>query len=188
MDDVSTQLLRDTRLPQAAMPGQVQRVDVHDARAGVVKLLVFCEPWCGQRWVSVTARRTTVDWAHPIKDLVDVRYPHAERRVLVINNVNTHGPAWLYEVVAPTEAKRFADKREIHPTPTHGSWRTMAEIELSGLSRQCLHRRVPDAMTRIAEVPAWERRRNAAGGSINWRFTTADAPIKLTKLYPAIQE
>jgi len=129
-----------------------------------------------------------VDWAQHIKDLVDVRYPAAERIVLVRDNLTTHGPASLYEVFPPAEAKRLADKLEIQYTPKHGSWLNMAEIELRVLSRQCLDRRIPDVTTLITEVPAWETRRNAAGGSINWRFTTADARIKLKKLYPAIQE
>jgi len=188
MDEVSKQLLRDTRAPQTALPGQVHRVDFEYAREGVVNLFLFCEPLRGQRWVSVTARRTKVDWAQQIKDLVDVRYPEAERIVLVMDNLNTHGPASLYEVFPPAEAKRLTDKLEIHYTPKHGSWLNMAEIELSVLSRQCLDRRIPDATTLRTEVQAWETRRNRAGGSIHWRFTTADARIKLKKLYPSIQE
>ncbi len=188
MDEVSKQLLRDTRPPRAATPGQVQRVDFEYAREGVVNLFLFCEPLRRQRWVTVTRRRTKVDWAHQIKELVDVRYPEAERIVLVMDNLNTHGPASLYEVFPPTEAKRLADKLEIHYTPKHGSWLNMAEIELSVLSRQCLDRRVPDVATLIAEVQAWEARRNAAGGSIQWRFTTEDARIKLKKLYPSFEE
>lgn len=188
MDEVSKQLLRDTRMPQAAVPGQVQRVDFEYAREGVVNLFLFCEPLRGQRWVRVTARRTKVDWAQQIKEMVDVRYPEAERIVLVMDNLNTHGPASLYEVFPPAEAKRLTDKLEIHYTPKHGSWLNMAEIELSVLSRQCLDRRVPDTATLIREVQAWDVQRNAAGGSINWRFTTADARIKLKKLYPSIDE
>ncbi len=136
MDEISTQLLRHTRPPQAAQPGQVQRVDFEYAREGVVNLFLFCEPLRGQRWVTVTNRRTKVDWAHHIKTLVDVQYAEAERIVLVMDNLNTHGPASLYEAFPPTEAKRLTDKLEIHYTPKHGSWLNMAEIELSVLRRQ----------------------------------------------------
>ncbi len=188
MDEVSKQLLRDTRAPLPATPGQVQRVDYEYEREGVVKLFLFCEPLQGQGWVTVTERRTKVDWAQQIKELVDVRYPHAERIVLVMDNLNTHGPASLYEVFPPAEAKRLADKLEIHYTPKHGSWLNMAEIELSVLRRQCLDRRVPDVPTLIAEVAAWEARRNADSRPSEWRFTTDDARITLTRLYPSIQE
>ncbi len=188
MDEVSKQLLRDTRAPLPATPGQVQRVDYEYEREGVVNLFLFCEPLQGQRWVTVTAQRTKADWAWQIKDLVDVRYPEAERIVLVMDNLNTHGPASLYEVFPPAEAKRLADKLEIHYTPKHGSWLNMAEIELSVLSRQCLDRRVPDATTLSTEVAAWEARRNAVSRPIDWRFTTDDARIKLKRLYPSIQE
>jgi DDE superfamily endonuclease len=154
----------------------------------VVNLFLFCEPLRGQRWVDVTDRRTRADWADQIKEVVDVRYPEAERIVLVLDNLNTHSVTSLYEVFPPAEAKRLADKLELHYTPKHGSWLNMAEIELSVLSRQCLERRVPDAETLAAEVVAWEARRNAAGGRIEWRFTTEDARIKLKKLYPSIHE
>ena len=188
MDEVSKQLLRDTRAPLPATPGKVQRVDYEYEREGVINLFLFCEPLQGQRWVTVTDRRTKADWAQQIKDLVDVRYPEAERIVLVMDNLNTHGPASLYEVFPPAEAKRLADKLEIHYTPKHGSWLNIAESELSVLSRQCLDRRVPDVTTLIAEVVAWEARRNAVRRPIEWRFTTVDARIKLTRLYPSIQE
>ena len=154
MDEVSKQLLRDTRVPQGALPGQVRRVDFAYAREGVVNVFLFCEPLGGRRWATVTARRTKADWAQQIKDLVDVRYPDAERIVLVMDNLNTHGPASLYEVLPPAEAKRITDKLEIHYTRKHGTWRNMAEIELSVLSRQCLDRRVPDAVSLMTEVAA----------------------------------
>ena len=136
----------------------------------------------------MTARRTKADWAHQIKHLVDVRHPDAERIALVMDNLNTHSPASLYEVFPPAEAKRLADKLEIHHTPKHGSWLNIAEIELSVLSRQCLNRRVPDPDTLATEVGAWETRRNAAGATVDWRFTTDDARIKLKRLYPSLQE
>lgn len=188
MDEVSKQLLRDTRAPLPMQPGQTQRVDYEYEREGVVNLFLFCEPLHGQRWVTVTERRTKVDWAHQIKDLVDVRYPEAERIVLVMDNLNTHTPGALYAAFPAAEAKRLADTLEIHYTPKHGSWLNMAEIELSILSRQCLNRRVPDFATLQAEVDAWQARRSATGGAIDWRFTTEDARIKLKRLYPSIEE
>jgi hypothetical protein len=188
MDESSTQLRRDTRPGQSPRPGQPAREDYEYARGGVVNLFLFCEPLAGQRWVDVTARRTRADWAQQIKELVDVRYPEAERVVLVMDNLNTHSPASLYETFPPEEAKRLADRLEIHHTPKHGSWLNLAEIELSALSRQCLGRRVPDSATLQAEVAAWAARRNAADSTIDWRFTTADARIKLRRLYPALHE
>jgi transposase len=131
-----------------------------------------------------------VDWAHQIKELVNERYPHAERIVLVMDNLNTHTtPASLYETFEQEEARRLAEKLEIHYTPKHGSWLNMAEIELSVLSRQCLDRRVPDFETLEAEAIAWQERRNAVGNNkIEWRFRTEDARIKLKRLYPSVQE
>lgn len=188
MDETSKQLLRDARAPTPAAPGRPARVDYEYEREGVVNLFLFCAPLEGQRWVDVTERRTKTDWAHQIKELVDVRYPAAERIVLVLDNLNTHTPAALYEVFAPAEAKRLAAKLEIHPTPKHGSWLNIAEIELSVLSRQCLNRRVPDAATLQDEVAAWQARRNAPATVVDWRFTTEDARIKLKRLYPSVQE
>lgn len=188
MDEASKQLLRDAREGEQVRPGSAKRVDYEYKREGVANLFLFCEPLRGQRWVAVTEHRTRADWAYQIKQLVDVRYPEAERIILVMDNLNTHSPSSLYEVFAPAEAKRLADKLEIHYTPKHGSWLNMAEIELSVLSRQCLERRVPDMATLQAEVAAWQERRNTADSSINWRFTTDDARIKLKKLYPSIHE
>jgi len=188
MDETSKQLLRDVRAPLPVRPGQPARVDYEYERGGVVNLFLFCEPLAGQCWVDVTEHRTKEDWAYQIKDLVDVRYPHAEQIVLVLDNLNTHTPGALYEVFAPREAQRLANKLEIHYTPKHGSWLNIAEIELSVLSRQCLDRRVPDFATLAAEVAAWQARRNAAGGTVDWRFTTDDARIKLKRLYPSVHE
>jgi hypothetical protein len=147
-DETSKQLLRDTRAEQPPAPGRPAHRDYEYEREGVVNLFLCCEPLAGQRWVDVTARRTRRDWAQQIQQLVDVRYPDAERIVLVMDNRNTHTPGALYDVFAPAEAKRLADKLEIHSTPKHGSWLNIAEIALSVLSRQCLDRRVPDAATR----------------------------------------
>jgi hypothetical protein len=188
LDETSKQLLRDARAPLPPRPGQPARADYEYEREGVVNLFLACAPLEGQRWVSVTDRRTMVDWAHLIKTLVDERYPNAERLVLVQDNLNTHTPASLYEAFPPAEAQRLAAKLELHYTPKHGSWLNIAELELSVLARQCLARRVPDAATLVAEVAAWEARRNARGGPVDWRFTTADARIKLKRLYPSPQE
>jgi transposase len=189
MDEVSKQLLRDTRTPLLMESGRAERHDYEYERGGVVNLFLFCEPLQGRRWVDVTERRTKTDWAHRIKELVDVlRYREAERIVLVMDNLNTHTPASLYETFEPKEAKRIAEKLQIHYTPKHGSWLNMAEIELSVLSRQCLARRVPDFETLQAEVEAWRDRRDAIGGKIDWRFSTEDARAKLKRLYPSLQE
>ena len=188
MDEVAKQLLRNTRTPLPCAPGAPQRVDYEYERAGVVNCFLFCEPLSGRRWVKVTEQRTKVDWAHQIKDLVDHRYPDAERIVLVLDNLNTHTPGSLYEAFLPAEAKRLADKLEIHHTPKHGSWLNIAEIELSVLSRQCLDRRVPDLPTLQADVAAWEHRRNRTATAVDRRFTTEDARIKLKRLYPSLHE
>jgi hypothetical protein len=153
----------------------------------VCNLFVVCEPLRGWRDVMVSARRTRIDWAHCVKDLVDVHYPDAEVIVLVQDNLNTHTPASLYAAFEPVEARRLADRLELHDTPKHGSWLNMAEIELSVLSEQCLDRRLADQATLEWEVAAWQATRNADGRGVNWRFTTADARIKLKHLYPAIQ-
>jgi transposase len=188
MDEISKQLLRDAHQSLPMEPGRPQRRDYEYERGGVVNVFLFCEPLRGRRWVEVTERRTRTDWAERIKELVDERYPEAERIVLVMDNLNTHTPASLYEAFSPAEAKRIAEKLEIHYTPKHGSWLNMAEIELSVLSRQCLDRRVPDFETLQAEVRAWQDQRDAIGGKIDWRFNTEDARLKLKRLYPSLQE
>jgi transposase len=188
MDELSKQLVADAHPALPMQSGRPARVDYEYERNGTANLFLFCEPLQARRWVAVTDRRTSVDWAHQVKDLVEVRYPEAERIVLVADNLNTHTPAALYEAFPPVEAKRLAGKLEIHYTPKHGSWLNMAEIELSVLGRQCLDRRVPDKATLATEVAAWLHRRNAAGGTIDWRFTTEDARIKLKRLYPSIEE
>jgi hypothetical protein len=188
MDEASTQLLRDVRAALPLQPGQPTRVDCEYEREGVANLFLFCEPLQGRRWVDVTARRTKADWAHQVKEVVDVRYPAAERIVLVMDNLNTHTPGALYEVFPPAEAQRLADKLEIHYTPKHSSWLNIAEIELSVLGRQCLDRRLPDFATLRAEIRAWEDRRNATAGAVDWHFTTNDARIKLKRLYPSLHE
>lgn len=188
LDEKSKQLVGEVREPLAAKPGRVARHDYEYERNGTANLFIVCEPLAGWRHVEVTERRTKLDWAHCIKELVDVHYPHAEKIVLVMDNLNTHTPAALYEAFAPVEARNILEKLEIHYTPKHGSWLNMAEIELSVLARQCLERRMPEREALAGEVGAWEEERNAAESSIDWRFTTADARIKLKHLYPEIVE
>ena len=187
-DEVSTQVLRETRSPLPAQPGQSRRQDAEYVRGGVRNCFLACEPLAGWRHVTVTERRTTVDFAQQIKDLVDVHYPAAERIVVVLDNLTTHTPASLYATFPPDEAKRLTDKLEIHYTPKQGSWLNMAEIELSVLRRQCLDRRLPDGVDLADEVAAWEAARNRADRRIDWRFTITDARIKLKRLYPSLQE
>lgn len=188
MDEIAKQLLRDTRMPLPLAAGRAARVDYEYDRGGVVNCFLFCEPLRGQRWVDVTERRTKLDWAQQIRDLVDVRHPEAECIVLVLDNLNTHTPGALYDAFPPAEAKRLTEKLELHYTPKHGSWRNIAEIELSVLSRQCLDRRMPDRLTLQREVAAWQQRRNAAATPVEWRLTTQDARIKRKRLYTSFQE
>jgi hypothetical protein len=188
LDETSKQLLADARPPLGAASGRPARVDYEYRRGGTANLFLACEPLRGRRRVAVTERRTRTDWAHFVKELLDVDYPEAERVVLVMDNLNVHSPGSLYEAFPPAEAKRLADRLEIHYTPKHGSWLNIAEIELSVLARQCLDRRIPDQVALMAEVAAWERDRNAEQTGVDWRFTTADARIKLKRLYPSPQE
>lgn len=192
LDETNKQLVAETRLPlppvpaQAGKPGRPLRVDYEYERRGVANLFLLCEPLRGWRHLTVSARRTRVDWAHVIKDLVDVHYPDAEKIVLVQDNLNTHTLASLYVTFPPAEARRLARKLELHYTPKHGSWLNIAELELAVLSRQVLTARIPDPLTLEARVTAWFRSRNAKGGPVRWRFTTADARIKLHHLYPLL--
>lgn len=186
LDEISSQLLADTRPPEPAAPGQPARQDYEYQRHGVANIFLCYEPLRGWRQATVTERRTRIDWAQVIEKLVDVHYPEAERIVLVMDNLNTHTPGSLYEAFPPEEARRLTEKLEIHYTPKHGSWLNMVEIELSVLRRQCLDRRLPDGATMAAEVQAWQEKRNTAGGTVDWRFTTADARIRLKHLYPSI--
>jgi len=186
LDETSTQLIGEARPPVAVAPGQPARQDDESVRHGVANLFLVTEPVRGWREVIVTDQRTAADFAHVLQALVDVHYPTAERIVLVLDNLNTHTPAALYAAFPPAEAKRIADRLEWHYTPKHGSWLNMAEIEFSVLSRQCLDRRIADKATLITEVAAWVADRNRAGVGVKWRFTTADARIRLQHLYPTI--
>lgn len=186
MDETSKQHVKEVCEPLPAKPGHVHRYDTEYERNGVSNLFLFFEPLKGRRHLSVTDQRTAVDWAHQIRDLVDVHYPDAERITLVMDNLNTHTPASLYKAFAPEEARRLLERLDIHYTPKHGSWLNMAEIEFSILSKQCLDRRIPDQPTLRREVKAWEAERNGRASSMDWRFTTEDARIKLKRLYPTI--
>jgi hypothetical protein len=171
-----------------AEPGQPQRQDYEYERHGKANLFLWVEPLTGRRRVLVTERHTACDFAEALRLLVDEEYPDAEKIVLVVDNLNIHKAASLYERFAPEEAHRIAKKIEWHYTPEHGSWLNMAECELSVLQRQCLDRRIPDQETLTAEVAAWERTRNQKQVTIDWRFTTEEARIKLKRLYPVLKE
>jgi len=185
MDETSKQLVGETRVPVPAAPGRPVRHDYEYERHGVSNLFLFVEPLRGWRHVTVTERRTKQDWAHAIKDLVDVHYPEAERIVLVLDNLNTHGLGSLYEAFPAEEARRLSRKLELHYTPKHGSWLNIAEIEVRVLSSQCLDRRIPTQDALHQEVDQWTHDRNATQRAVDWRFTTADARIKLKRLYPS---
>ena len=186
-DEASKQLVLDVAAPLPPAPGQPARVDYEYERNGTANLFMLFEPLAGRRRVLVTERRTSVDFARAIRLLLEELYPEAERVVLVLDNLSTHAPAALYEAFAPAEARRLVEKIEWHYTPKHGSWLNVAEMELSVLARQCLDRRIPDAETLRREVAAWEAHRNAAVVKVDWQFTTADARVKLKRLYPSIE-
>lgn len=186
LDELPVQLIGETRVPLPPKPGYPARYDYEYQRNGVANVFLWYEPLLDYRELVVTDQRTRIDWAHLIQEIVDVHHPDAEKVVLVCDQLNTHDPASLYEMFLPAEAKRLADKLEIHHTPKHGSWLNMAEIELSALSRRCLDRRIEDRATLEREAHAWQDRRNARGGKVHWRFTTTDARIKLDHLYPSI--
>jgi hypothetical protein len=185
-DEGSKQQLKETRVPLPAKPGALAKYDYEYERNGTTNLFIFFAPLETWRHIKVTHRRTMIDFAHCMRDLVDVHFPDAEKVVVVMDNLNTHKLASLYEAFPPEEARRIIDKLEIHYTPKHGSWLNMAEIELSVLQRQCLKARIPDQSTLCEKVSAWENRHNASGATVHWRFTTEDARIKLHKLYPSI--
>ena len=184
LDEASKQLLADVRAPLPLAPGQPERVDYEYARQGTAALFMAFEPLAGQRHVFVRPQRTRIDFAAVIKTVVDERYPHAERLVVVMDQLNTHGLASLYAAYPPAEARRLAQKLEIHHTPKHGSWLNMAELELSVLARQCLEDRMESQEHLAREIATWQQARNGHAVRVNWRFTTTDARIKLKRLYP----
>jgi transposase len=187
VDEGGKQLIGEVREPLPVRPGSPAKQDSEYVRNGVANLFVAFEPLAGWRHVAVTERKTSVDFARFLRALSDEHYARADRIVLVCDNLSTHTPAALYEAFDPAEARRLADRFEWHYTPKHGSWLNMAEIELSVVARQCLDRRIPDIETLRREVEAWEQTRNAAVVGVDWQFTTADARVRLKKLYPKIQ-
>jgi hypothetical protein len=187
MDEQPVQLIKEKRTPIPASEGEPVRYDNEYERNGTAVNFMFTEPLSGWRKVKVREHRTAVDWAQEVKELLDVDYPDAEKVILVCDNLNTHKPASFYEAFPPEEARRLLNRLEIHYTPKHGSWLNIAEIELSALTIQCLDRRIPDLPTLCQETKAWEQKRNAKQKSVDWRFTTDNARIKLKRLYPQIK-
>jgi hypothetical protein len=186
VDETSKQLISETRVPIKAKPGQPARHDYEYERNGTANMFMMFAPLEGWRHVEVTDRHTAVDFAHMLRDLSDAHFPGAKKIVLMEDNLNTHKPASLYEAFPAAEARRLVERFEWHYTPKHGSWLNMAESELSVLSGQCLDRRIPDKQTLTEEVAAWEQARNKKHVKTDWQFTTADARVKLKRLYPAM--
>jgi hypothetical protein len=184
-DETSKQLVAETRTPLPMEPGQPERFDYEYERNGTANLFLLCQPLAGWRHVAVTDRRTKHDFAEQMQALVDVHFPDAEEIRVVLDNLNTHTPAALYEAFPAAEARRIAKKLEFHYTPVHGSWLNMAELEFSMLARQCLGRRIPDRATLETEVATWQAARNEQRATIRWQFTVEDARSKLHRLYPS---
>jgi transposase len=187
VDEGGKQLIGDVREPLPVRPGSPAKQDCEYEREGMANLFMAFEPLAGRRHVEVTERKTSIDFAQFLKIISDEHYPQAEKIVLVCDNLNTHSPAALYEAFEPDQAHQLAQRFEWHYTPKHGSWLNMAEMELSVIARQCLDRRIPDMETLRKEVNAWQAQRNQAVVKVDWQFTTADARVKLKKLYPTIQ-
>jgi DDE superfamily endonuclease len=184
-DESPVQLLSETRQPLPARPGQPARYDYEYRREGTANLFLFVQPLRGWRHVNVTARRTKYDFAMQMQELVDVHFPEADVIRLVVDNLNTHTPAALYETFTPEEARRITRKLELHYTPKHGSWLNMAECEFAVLTEQCLDRRIPHIAMLCQEITAWQAARNHNQTRINWRFNTTDARMTLKRLYPS---
>jgi transposase len=186
-DEKNKQLVGEIATPVPAAPGRAEAHDYEYVRNGTANLFMFVEPLRGWRQVNVTSRRTKLDFAGQMKELVDVHYPKAARVTLVMDNLNTHRMSCLYEAFTPEEARRIIERIEVVHTPKHGSWLNMAECELSVLERQCLAGRIPDEDTLRREVSIWNEGRNNRSKTIDWQFKTTDARIKLRRLYPQIQ-
>jgi len=186
MDESCKQLVGEVTAPIPCAPGRPLRMDDEYVRNGVAEIFMEVEPLIGRRHVVATERRTRKDWALQIKQMLDERYPDAIKVRLVMDNLNTHNTASLYETFEPSEARRLAERLDIHFTPKHGSWLNMAEIELSVLKGQCLDRRIPDMATMQTELASWQNDRNNCAKTISWQFTTNDARVKLKRLYPNI--
>jgi hypothetical protein len=187
VDEGGKQLIGDVREPLPARPGAAAKEDYEYERGGMANLFMAFEPLAGWRHVEVTERKTAADFARFLRLLSDGPFRGVDKIVLVCDNLNTHTPACLYEAFAPAEARRLAERFEWHYTPKHGSWLNVAECELSVVARQCLDRRIPDLGALRREVAAWEWARNVAAVKVDWQFTTADARVKLKKLYPTIE-
>jgi hypothetical protein len=187
MDETSKQLVAETRQPLPPLPGEPERYDYEYERHGTANIFMFTEPLGGWRHVSVTERHTKVDWALQVRELLNVRYPEAKKVTLVCDNLNTHNDASLYEAFEPGEAHRLRSRLELVHTPKHGSWLNIAEIELNVLARQCFCQMIGDQSKLKEQVAAWESDRNAKQKGVDWQFTTADARVKLKRLYPKIQ-
>ena len=186
LDEASKQLITAIRPDLPPKSGRLRRKDSEYKRNGTANIFMMFEPLKAKRYIRVTDHRKRVDFAHAVRELVDVQYPEAEKIVLVMDNLNTHNSASLYEAFEPSQARRLAEKLEIHYTPKHGSWLDMAEIELSILSRQCMNDYFESRKQLKERIAPWERSRNDQQVGINWRFTTADARIKLKRLYPTL--
>jgi DDE superfamily endonuclease len=184
-DEGGKQLFAETRIPLPMLPGQAQRFDYEYERCGTANLFMFFEPLAAWRQVTVTDQHTMLDFAHCLRDLVDIQRPEAKLIRVVLDNLSTHSLAALYEAFEPAEARRLAQKLAFHYTPKHGSWLNMAEIELGVLQRQCLDRRIDTKAFLTTEVQAWQQQRNLQTRTVNWHFSTADARLKLRKLYPS---
>jgi hypothetical protein len=187
MDESGKQLVAEKLTGLPMQPGVPERSDYSYEPGQMYNLFLACELLAGKRVVKVTEHHTSQDWAHFLREMVDVHYPIAEKIVLVMDNLSTHSPAALYHTFPPAEARRIAEKLEIHHTPLHGSWLNMAEIEFAALARQCLSRRIVTVKDLEQQVYAWQEQRNGAAITINWRFTTVDARIKLKRLYPSLE-
>lgn len=186
LDETSKQLVAETRPAQPMRAGQPARHDYEYRRNGTANMFMVFAPLEGWRHVAVTERRTAVDYAKILRDIADIHFPDAEKIILVQDNLNTHTPASLYEAFEPADARRIAERFEWHYTPKHGSWLNLAESELAVLASQCLARRIPDQAKLTREVNAWLTHRNTHNAKVNWHFTTADARVKLSNLYPSI--
>jgi hypothetical protein len=184
MDESSKQLIGEVRTPIPSAPGHPKLVDDEYVRNGVAEIFMEIEPLAGRRPVALTEHRTRIDWANPIKAMLEERYPDAKKVVLVMDNLNTHSITSLYQAFPPEVAWCLANRLEIHYTPKHGSWLNIAEIELSALKRQCLADRIPVLELMVAATSAWEHDRNNRGAKVKWQFSTDDARIKLRRLYP----
>jgi len=184
MDETNRQLIGEVATPIPMTPGQPRIYDYEYVRNGVADIFMMFEPLSSRRYTAVTDTRTKIDFANCLRDLSDKYYPNAEKIRLVMDNLNTHSLASLYEAFTPVEARRLAERFEVHYTPKHGSWLNMAEIEIGVMSKQCLNRRIASKEEMEYQVNAWMCARNSAKLSVNWHFTTGDARIKLKRLYP----